>query len=309
MVSELTAVQAVWDWRIAAETLLGGTAAVVFILATIMSLWKPAEHRTMVKSGVVLAAPLAISAVLILMSEVGRPERQMFVFRNLNSMISLGSVFLTGFIVLGLATTALLFMKLEKPMRALMVINSFIAVGVILYPGFIFASVKTIPAWGTAVMPVLILVTSILTGIAVITLSTAGAYFVKKSKAGKEAEISLRSALAFTDVTIGAAALQIITLLSYLIILGRGSTLAVEAYKLVMGPLAGIFWGGVVVVGLVAPLALLPMAKMSLMKGERALLLVVFASVLILVGAILLRVLILEIGVVDPLFPAEPLRH
>ncbi len=308
MVSEL-AVQTVWDWRIAAETLLGGTAAVVFILATIMSLWKPTEHRIMVKSGIILAAPLAISAVLILMTEIGRPERMFFIFRNLNSMISTGSVFLTAFIVFGLATTALLFMKWEKPMRALMVVNSFIAVGVILYPGFIFGAVNAIPAWGTAVMPVLILITSVLTGIAVITLSTAGAYFVKKGKAGKEAESSLRSALIFTDVSIGVAALQIITVLGYLVILGRGPALAVEAYKLVMGPLAGLFWGGVVAIGLVAPLALLPIAKMSWMKGERALLLVVFASVLILVGAILLRVLILEIGVVDPFFPSEPLKH
>ncbi len=308
MVSELI-VQAVWDWRIAAETLLGGTGAVVFILATIMSLWKPTEHRTMVKSGIIIAAPLAISAVLILMTEIGRQERMFLIFRNLNSMISTGSVFLTAFIALGLATTALLFMKWEKPMRALMVINSLIAVGVILYPGFIFGAVKAIPSWGTAVMPVLILFTSVLTGIAVITLWTAGAYFVKKGRAEQEAKSSLRSALVFTDVSIGAAALQIITVLSYLVILGRGPTLAVEAYQLVMGPLAALFWGGVVAVGLVAPLVLLPITKMSWMKGERALLLVVFASVLILVGGILLRVLILEVGVTDPLFPPEPLKH
>lgn len=308
MVSEL-AVQAVWDWRIAAETILGGTAAVMFIIATIMSIWKPTEHKTMVKTGIILAAPLSISAVLILMTEVGRPERMFLIFNNLNSMISIGSVFLTAFIFLGLATTALLFLKLEKLMRALMIVNSIIAGGVILYPGFIFGVVKAIPSWGTAIMPLLILITSVLSGIAVITLSMAGMYFITKSKAGKDTESLIRSALMFVNISIGAVVIQIIAVLSYLVTLERGSTLAVDAYNLVIGPLGGMFWGGVVGVGLLVPLMLLPIINMNLVKGERALLLVVLISVLILIGAFLLRVLILEVGVIDPLFPFEPIKH
>lgn len=298
-------VQAIWDWRIVAETFLGGMGAVLFIIATIIDLWKHEEHRTIVKLGITFGVSSVILTVVILLTEIGRPERAFLIFTNSNpySAITVGSFFLTVFILLGLVTMILWLTKWKRPRLTVEVINSLVAIGVVLYPGFIFASVKAIPAWGTAAMPILVLFTSILTGVSMSAILLAGTYYIRKGGEGEKVQPILHLIPYLRDLSIGLVVLQIISVISYLIILQRGPELAIEAFQRATGPLAILLFGVVIVAGLVLPLVLLGIAKLVEERREAALTLVLLAAILILVGGLSLRLLILDIGVLHPLFP------
>jgi protein NrfD len=75
-----------------------------------------------------------------------------------------------------------------------------------------------------------------------------------------------------------------------------GSTAArISGWALVYGPLAPAFWGGVVAVGILTPLAI---GLVSWRREIRPLLTV--AAILALIGALMLRIVVLQAGVFEP---------
>jgi formate-dependent nitrite reductase membrane component NrfD len=75
-----------------------------------------------------------------------------------------------------------------------------------------------------------------------------------------------------------------------------GSTAArTSGWALVYGPLAPAFWGGVVAAGIFTPLAI------GLVSWRREIrLLLTAAAILALIGALMLRIVVLQAGVFEP---------
>ncbi len=76
-----------------------------------------------------------------------------------------------------------------------------------------------------------------------------------------------------------------------------GGTTAARAsgWALGYGPLAPAFWGGVVAVGILTPLAI---GLVSLRREIK--LLLATAAILALIGALMLRIVLLQAGVFEP---------
>ena len=80
-----------------------------------------------------------------------------------------------------------------------------------------------------------------------------------------------------------------------LAIYGGTAIARTSGWALVYGPLAPAFWGGVVAVGILIPLAI---GLMSLRREIK--LLLATAAILALIGALILRIVVLQPGVFEP---------
>ncbi len=151
---------------------------------------------------------------------------------------------------------------------------------VTLYSGFLISSAPGVPFWNTALIPVLWLISASICAIAVLKI------LVHEEKLSR---FLTTSGLAL-DVAelIALAALLNVALYS-------GSVAAkISAEALLLGELAAPFWVGVVVLGVLAPLVL---GFMLLKKEDRRL--AVAAAVLALIGALILRTLVIQAGVFE----------
>lgn len=276
---ELTA-QEEWSWLVAIDLFLGGLGGALFLFYQIFGLSS---------SVALLSLALVVLGGLVLLSELGHPLRAWRALaRPFSSWISRGVIFVSFFLIFGalyVAPALEMFSSLpwagdptaRKAIGALAGISAFL---VTLYPGFVLAASPSIPFWNSPLLPVL---------------------FASHSLLGASGIVFLLSAAA-----INGAALPAIRVVSQILIVAnfvfiaiylatlKGSGLAAReaVRRLNKGPLGWTFRIGVVLVGMIVPLALvvwLPSAA-------------VFAGVCILIGALLFRYCVLKAGVYVP-FP------
>jgi formate-dependent nitrite reductase membrane component NrfD len=162
------------------------------------------------------------------------------------------------------------------------------ALGVGIYGGFIMNYVKGIPFWNQGLLPVVIILAGVADGFGLI---------IGIDLAGGDASI------AWAEV--GSRYLLMINVLlivTYLISAGYTSAVAkLSIQELLKGPLAFVFWGGLIILGLAIPAAV---SLVGLVGGEEA------SSVLLIVaiaahtlGAFSLKYCLLRVGIYRPLLP------
>jgi formate-dependent nitrite reductase membrane component NrfD len=97
------------------------------------------------------------------------------------------------------------------------------------------------------------------------------------------------------NIALEVAELIAVLALVNLAIYGGSTAARTSGWALVYGPLAPAFWGGVVAVGILTPLAI------GLVSWRREIKwLLAAAAILALIGALILRIVVLQAGVFEP---------
>ena len=162
------------------------------------------------------------------------------------------------------------------------------ALGVGIYGGFIMNYVKGIPFWNQGLLPVVIMLAGVADGFGLI---------MGVGLAGGDASVAWAET--------GSRYLLLINILLivvYMISAGYSSAVAKLSIKeLLTGPSALMFWGGLIILGLVVPAGI---SVISLFSGEDASsILLVIAIAAHTIGAFALKYCILKVGIYRPLLP------
>lgn len=255
--------QSEWGWLLAIWLVLSGTASGLFLVYRLADL--PDFY------GMTAVGMLGVG-VAVLLLEQGSPLRAWRAVSGIRtSWLSRGTVFVIGFFAFATLSLAALRLPVAPWFGALARFFGWLAalgaLLVTLYPGFFLANHRSVPFWRTPLLPIVFVIAAIVGASAVLLIAAGGTY---RTLAG------------------GSIAAELAVLCVYLVAMSRVEGAAGESVRLLnRAPLAWFFWGGVVVLGSVVPLALL--------WSEPRL-----AGVCMLGGCLLLRYCVLKAGVLVP---------
>jgi formate-dependent nitrite reductase membrane component NrfD len=281
-------VQTEWKWPIAADLFLAGTGAGAYATGVMASYGGP-EWAPVAKTGVALAVPLVLLATFFLLLDLGVKMRALRVFLNPGtSWITRGSFIISGFMTLAFVHLVLMVwpgqMAVDAPLvRLIGAVNLVFAILVMIYTGALLGASRPIAFWNTAMLPVLFLVSAATMGMMAVVLLTPAS----------TVPISVFGLL--SKALLALLVLNIILVAFYIQASHRTDESRASAHLLLKGGLASAFWYGLVVVGLLIPLALL-VIDVTVVKAE-TLWLIRTAAVCGLVGGFILRRLVLAAGV------------
>ncbi|MEC4184588.1 NrfD/PsrC family molybdoenzyme membrane anchor subunit [Adlercreutzia sp. R21] len=119
---------------------------------------------------------LLVVAALCLLLDLGRPQRFLLLFlRPTPSLLSVGSFLLLAALLTAGLLTALRFVGTMRSAgwvrRALEVVCSLLAVGLMVYTGLYMAWMEAVPLWNNAALPLLLALSSASSGVAVVLLA------------------------------------------------------------------------------------------------------------------------------------------
>ena len=151
---------------------LTGLSAGSFILSTLAYAFGMEQYKSLGKVGVILATVLLIIAPLFLLLHIDVPHRawHLFVYLNFESPITWGAFLLILYPINCIIYGYFMFKEKKKQTRLFGLIGIPLAVSVHGYTGFILAFGKARALWNTALMPILFLVSAIVSGIALMIL-------------------------------------------------------------------------------------------------------------------------------------------
>ncbi|MBN1271710.1 MAG: polysulfide reductase NrfD [Candidatus Aminicenantes bacterium] len=183
---------------------LTGLSAGSFILSTLSYGFGFEKFKPLGRVGIVLATFLLVLAPLFLLFHVGAPLRSwhLFVYLNFSSPITWGSFLLILYPINCIIYGTFMFLEKKKPTRIFGLIGIPLAIAVHGYTGFIVAFGKARALWNTALMPILFLVSAIVSGIALMILveMVRSRFFSKEKKINKDLINSLSKILAWSIV-------------------------------------------------------------------------------------------------------------
>jgi formate-dependent nitrite reductase membrane component NrfD len=276
MIGRFTAEQSAqreWAWLLALYLFLGSLGGCLFLLARLFDLPRP---FLLVSIGLVLLGAIT------LLFKLGSPQRAWrAISRPTTSWISRGVWFVTGFFVFGSLSVASSFAALPwfpwNDSGAIGIALGWIAIAfallTTLYPGFVLSNSRAIPFWNTPILPLLFF--------AYAALAASGVVLIGSSSAPE----SVAGVAPWVEGLIGVnAALSAIYLIA---MRSAGGSAAESVRRLMQGQLGVIYWGGVVLIGLVFPLAALRFTAAA----------AVLAGACIQIGALLFRYCVLRAGV------------
>lgn len=190
--------------------------------------------------------------VLCLVADVGRPDRLLALFAApALTPMAVGAWALAAALVLAAAFSAASLLDGWEPpgalMRALALAGAAAGLVAAAYTGMLLSSLASVAAYQTPLLPTVLTLSSVSCGLACVF---AAVVFVES----RYAYVRALGALSGADTLV--AALEALALAAYVAWLFAGAATRAAADALVAGGLAPLFWGGLVVVGLAAPLVL-----------------------------------------------------
>ena len=264
-----------WHLLIVWYFFLGGIAGGAYFTAAIADNFGSPRDKSVVRIGYVLALLLIALCGILLILDLGTPSRFLNMVTNFKfwNPMSIGAWMLGVFGLFAFASSALSFTGgtgVGPLRRRLSLVGTIAGFFIAAYTGVLLSG-TALPFWSEArLMGALFLASGASTGMAAISLllylsgESAGEGFGKVKRAD-------RYAIMF----------EILVLAAFLVLLGGA------AGPLVSGSLAPLFWGGLVAVGLVIPLAL-DIAGMKLPGA--------IPAALVLVGGFVLRYVIVMVN-------------
>lgn len=281
--------QQVWHDLVVWYLFLAGTGAGVYLIALGNKLWR--RDDSLQNIGYFWGPAFVAVGTVFLLFDLGRPlAAPLAVLRPLSSMISIGTIILSLFLLLGLIQIVQnLYFKKSTP-RCLDWVGFGLAIGTATYTGLLLGVVKAIPFWNNPLfLPLLFLASALSSGVGFILLILVATKKIRKEQ--------IAAALpAMVKLDIGLILCEIV-LLSVMLCLAKqaGGAAGSSVDILLQGFLALPFWGLVIGVGL-----LLPLFIETFMRSHQEKVLLVCALAL-LVGGIALRYSIVLAGVFVPL--------
>lgn len=263
-----------WEMLIVFYFFLGGIAGGAYFTAAIADYFGGPRDRQVARAGYLLSLPLVVVCGVLLIADLGVPWRflNMVLMLKFWDPMSIGAWALGVFGLFSLVSSVLSFSSAPGTIalrRKLGLVGTVFGFFLASYTG-VLLSVTALPLWSDArLMGALFLASGASTGMAAIAL----VLFVGGGAAG-EAWTKIKKADRFSMI------FELILLVVFLIALGSA------ARPLIAGSMAPLFWGGLVVIGLLVPLALEFVGH-----GARALTAV--SAVLVLIGGFILRYVVL----------------
>ncbi|MBN3216463.1 cytochrome c nitrite reductase subunit NrfD [Pectobacterium polaris] len=305
----------VWDWPIAVYLLLVGISAGMVSLSMLLRHYVPSEYRgsNLVIKATAIVAPLAvILGLVILIFHLTRPLTfwYLMVFYNPTSIMSLGVMLFQVYFVVMLLWIITLYhdgwlthletvwhrpalaaraRKLTAMIvkKAAVIENLLLVLAILLgcYTGFLLSALKSFPLLNNPVLPVLFLVSGTTSGIAVILLASAW---------GRNTSGNSRSLHFIHRVETPVVYAELFLLFAFFIglLLGGGQKV-VAAQTALSGFWGGVFWIGIIGIGIVIPFIANQVRKPSTHSGKGQLITLAAMS---LFGVFLLRLFVLYAG-------------
>ena len=224
---------------------LAGASAGAFLTSAFVEVKYPESVKMRVAGRIIAPIFLGIGLVMLLLdAEAGlhNPLRFFWLIANPGSVMTLGVYFICVFMPVALVSALLEVLKKPVP-KWLTWVGIVFAFAVAAYTGFLLGVVKAFPLWNNAVLPILFVVSALSAGLAATSLvgllvdreRFEQMWLIKKSH-------------------VILSAIEMVVLATMLVIVSAGSVEgAASVYSLVAGQYAPAFWGGIVLLGLVAP--------------------------------------------------------
>jgi formate-dependent nitrite reductase membrane component NrfD len=261
-----------WEMMIVVYFFLGGIAGGSYFTAAIADNFGGPKDRQVVRIGYWLSLPLTLICALLLIGDLGVPTRflnMLSVFKFWDPM-SIGAWGLGVFGLFSFLSSVLVSSEgMASIRRRLSLLGTIFGFFLAAYTGVLLSN-TALPFWGDArLMGALFLVSGASTGMAAISLllffggDSAGEGWKKVKRADRYSMV-----------------IELCVLALFLALLGSA------AAPLMSGQFATLFWGGLVVAGLLVPLALD-------FVGGRGKAIALVSAVLVLIGGFLLRYVIL----------------
>ena len=243
--------QSKWGWLVAAYLFLAGLGAGAYV-AGVVADFAGGQWAAVSKIGVVLGFPCVAIGCVFLLLDLGSPMHfWRAAMRPNTSWIARGTIIITIFMILGVIHVAFWIWPFNNLAQAegarhfLGVIGAIFGFGTMIYTGILLAASRPIAFWSTAMLPLLFLVSALSTGImAVIFIASLG----------RAVGAEMIHSLATIDSAI--IVLEIIVLVFYLQGTHRVPESRAAARIVLLGDVAPLFWLGVALLGLLAPLVL-----------------------------------------------------
>jgi formate-dependent nitrite reductase membrane component NrfD len=176
---------------------------------------------------------------------LGKPLRfWRIVFRPGSSWLSRGIIFVLSFVLFGAVQMALTYWLPGTAAETVFkVLAGLAAFGVTLYTGFVLNTIKGVPFWNSALLPLLFVLYGFMGGfgLAVVIALNGGGIDLAAAETGSR-WLLIANALLVTVYLLAAA--------------GREATGRQSVREQMRGHLAPIFWIGVVALGIIIPLAI-----------------------------------------------------
>ncbi|AGA68399.1 formate-dependent nitrite reductase, membrane component [Desulfitobacterium dichloroeliminans LMG P-21439] len=280
--------QHVWHDLVVWYLFLAGTGAGIYLITLGNKLLR--KDNSLQNIGYFWGPAFVAVGTGFLLLDLGRPLfAPLAVLKPFSSMISIGTIILSLFLVLGLVQMIQnLYRKRETP-RYFDWIGFCLAIGTATYTGLLLGVVKAIPFWNSPILlPLLFLASALSSGVGFILFSLV----VAKKVRSEQISQALHSIL---KLDVGLILTEIVVLGLILYISNQSGGAAASSVAILLeGFLALPFWGLVIGVGL-----LLPLLLETLVRSQKESVLLICALSL-LVGGIALRYSIVFAGVFVP---------
>ena len=235
----------VWGPLIAWYLFLAGASAGAFLTAAFVEAKYPDSVKMRVAGRIIAPVFLAIGLVMLIFdAEAGlhNPLRFVWLIANPGSVMTLGVYFICVFMPVALVSALLEVLKKPVP-KWLTWIGVVAAFAVAAYTGFLLGVVKAYPLWNNAVLPILFVVSALSAGLA----ATSLVGLILDRERFEQMWLIKKSHVVLSVV-------EMVVLATMLVIVSAGSFEgAASVQELVAGQYAPAFWGGIVLLGLVAP--------------------------------------------------------
>lgn len=235
---------------------LTGLSAGSFILSTLAYSFGLKKYKPIGLIGVIMAIALLVLAPINLVVDLGQPARfwHLLPYLNPKSPITWGSFLLTLYPFNCLIYGYFMYTGHDRLTRFFGLIGVPLAISVHGYTGFILALSKARALWNTAVMPMLFLVSAMVSGIAlmIIVVTIQGHFFSHDKRVNEEIVFDLGRFL------IGAILVDLFLIFSDILVLLTADTEARDAAMLILTlDFSPVFVGVELLLGSLVPLVLL----------------------------------------------------
>ncbi len=274
-----------WDYRIAFDLFFGGMGVGAFLFAVFVSYYYKDTHKEVTKVGAYVSPICIIIGFFFLLAEMGNPLRIWRIYFNFNpeSPLWWGAWFQGAFILISLYYAYLWYKDIEHNRKLVGYIGSVVAVIVGGFHGFLLTVVKSKPIWYGGESIITNIASFILTGVAVVILILS---------LRSDAKFVLKSIKLARDILAVAIVVQMIVLYLWVIKMFYGPFFVDRAIHHFNTDFGFLFWGGVVIFGLLIPLVMGGIAiyrEKKLREHPFSVTIPAITSALVLVGAFILK--------------------
>ncbi len=270
-----------------------GLSAGSFILSTLAYVFGVNKYKPIAKTSVILATLLLILAPINLLIDLEQPYRfwTLFYYINPTSAISWGSFLLTLYPLNCIIYGYFMFKGNEKMTKLFGILGIPLAISVHGYTGFILALARARDLWHTPLMPVLFLVSAMVSGIAltILVIYIKDRFFSPLMKANEELIVDLGKILAFSII------LDLSLVFADIIVMFNSNPEALQIVdRVLFGKFKNLFLGVEIALGSLIPLLIL------LSPLRKNITLVIISSLLVMIGIFAMRYVVVVGGQIIP---------